>query len=72
MQYRVVGRDGYETSGPEYRAMAALMRSAIRETREGREEAALLAISKARSLLDQARGRANLSAALRPGSEGLG
>ena len=72
LQYRVVGRNGYETSGPGYNAIAALMRSAIRDTREGRDEAALLAISKARRLLDQAGARAHLSAALQPGSEGLG
>ena len=53
-QSRVYGRDGYVTSGPEYNAMVALIRSAITETRKGHDQEAFAMIAKARTLLSPA------------------
>jgi hypothetical protein len=50
-QYRVLGRNGYVTSGPGYYAMVSLIRSAVNDTREGRDRNASAKIIQARSLL---------------------
>ena len=50
-QYRVYGRDGASISGPEYNQMVELIRSAVTETRQGRDQAASLHIARATSLL---------------------
>jgi hypothetical protein len=50
-QYRVYGRNGYVTSGPGYSAMVSLIRSAVNDTRNGRDRDAAAKIAKARSLL---------------------
>lgn len=50
-QFRVVGRDGYVTSGPGYNAMVSLIRSAVRDSREGRDQDALVKIARVRTLL---------------------
>ncbi len=50
-QYRVLGRNGYVTSGPEYNAMVATIRSAVSDAAAGRDRAETLDIAKARSLL---------------------
>jgi hypothetical protein len=50
-QYRVYGRDGYVTSGPEYNAMVELIRSAVRDTQLGRDHDAAAHIAEARSML---------------------
>jgi hypothetical protein len=50
-QYRVYGRYGYATSGPGYRAMVLLIRTAVSDTRNGRDRDAAAKIAKARSLL---------------------
>jgi hypothetical protein len=50
-QYRVYGRNGSVISGPGYNAMVSLIRSAVRDAREGRSGEASTTISKARSLL---------------------
>src|SRR5271167_4457666 len=50
-QYRVYGRDGYETSGPEYDTLVTLMRSAETEVQAGRDRKAATNIAEARSLL---------------------
>jgi hypothetical protein len=50
-QYRVYGRNGYVTSGPEYNAMVSLIRSAANDTRDGRDRDATAKIARARSLL---------------------
>lgn len=47
---------------PRLQRHATLMRSAIRDAREGPDEAAMVAIANARRLLDQAGSRAHLSA----------
>lgn len=47
----VYGRNGRVTSGGEYHAMVSLMRSAIRDSREGRDQEALATIARARTLL---------------------
>jgi hypothetical protein len=50
-QYRVYGRDGYVTSGPQYNIMVSLIRSAAADSRAGRDQDALTKIAKVRSLL---------------------
>lgn len=52
-QARVYGRAGYVTSGSEYHAMVSLIRSAIRDSAEGRDQDALTKIARARALLGQ-------------------
>ena len=53
MQYRVYGRDGHVTSGPEYRVMVSLIRSAFQDSDAGREQDSLMKIAKVRRLLGQ-------------------
>jgi hypothetical protein len=57
-QYRVYGRNGYVTSGAGYNALVSLIRSAVNDSREGRNRDAVAKIAKARSLLaaDRAQG----------------
>jgi hypothetical protein len=50
-QYRVYGRDGYVTSGPQYTIMVSLIRSAAADSRAGRDQDALTKIAKVRNLL---------------------
>jgi hypothetical protein len=50
-QYRVYGRDGHVTNGPDYNAMVTLIRLALEDSREGRDQAALAKVAKVRSLL---------------------
>lgn len=50
-QYRVYGRNGYRTSGAEYTAMASLIRSAVNDSRRGRDRDATMKIATAQSLL---------------------
>jgi hypothetical protein len=50
-QYRVDARNGYVASGPGYNVMVSLIRSAVKDTREGRDRDAATQIAKARSLL---------------------
>jgi hypothetical protein len=50
-QYRVYGRNGYVTSGPGYNAMVTLIRSAVRDARQGRDQDAAAHIAEARSML---------------------
>ena len=50
-QYRVYGRDGYVTSGPQYNTMISLIRSAAADSRASRDQDALTKIAKVRSLL---------------------
>jgi hypothetical protein len=50
-QYRVFGRNGYVTSGPEYNAMVALIRSAVADAAAGHGRAETLDIARARGLL---------------------
>jgi hypothetical protein len=38
-QYRVYGRDGYVTSGPQYNYMVSLIRAAVADSRAGRDRA---------------------------------
>lgn len=52
-QFRVYGRDGYVTSGPGYNTMVSLIRAAVRDSREGRDQEALAEIAKTRQLLDR-------------------
>jgi hypothetical protein len=52
-QYRIYGRDGHVTNGPDYNAMVTLIRLALEDSREGRDQAALAKVSKVRSLLDR-------------------
>ena len=52
-QYRVYGRDGHVTNGPDYNAMVTLIRLALEDSREGRDLAALAKVAKVRSLLDR-------------------
>jgi hypothetical protein len=47
----VFGRNGYVTSGPQYNAMVAAIRSAVDDAAAGRDRAEALDIAKARSLL---------------------
>jgi hypothetical protein len=50
-QYRVYGRDGHITSGPEYSYMVSLIRTAGADARAGRNEDALTKIARVRRLL---------------------
>jgi hypothetical protein len=50
-QYRVYGRNGYSISGPEYNTMVSLIRSAVRDAQQGRDQDAAIDIAKARGLL---------------------
>ena len=52
-QFRVYGRKGYVTSGPGYNAIVSLIGSALRDSREGRDQEALAKIAKVRRLLDR-------------------
>ena len=52
-QYRVYGRKGHETSGPTYNMMVTLIRLALKDSREGRDEEALVKVAKVRKLLGQ-------------------
>lgn len=52
-QFRVYGRNGYVTSGPGYNSMVMLIRAAVGDAREGRDQEALAKIAKVRSLLDR-------------------
>ncbi|OYV40882.1 MAG: hypothetical protein B7Z80_03340 [Rhodospirillales bacterium 20-64-7] len=52
-QYRVYGRDGHVTNGPDYNAMVTLIRLALDDSREGRDQAALAKVAKVRNLLDR-------------------
>jgi hypothetical protein len=50
-QYRVYGRNGYVTTGPSYDAMVSLIRTAVSDARQGREQDAAIYIARARGLL---------------------
>jgi hypothetical protein len=50
-QYRVYGRNGFVTSGPGYNALVSLIRSAIADSRAGRDRDAATKAAEARSLL---------------------
>ena len=50
-QYRVYGRNGYVTDGPGYNAMVLLIRSAVKDTKEGHDGDAAPRIAKVRRLL---------------------
>ena len=50
-QSRVYGRDGYVTTGGGYNFMVTLIRSAVNDVREGRDQEAAPKIAKARILL---------------------
>jgi len=50
-QFRIYGRDGYVTSGPEYNAMIELIRSAANAARHGCTAEAKAKIATARRLL---------------------
>jgi hypothetical protein len=50
-QSRVYGRDGYVTTGGGYNFMVTLIRSAVNDVREGRDQDAAPKIAKARILL---------------------
>jgi hypothetical protein len=50
-QFRVYGREGYVTDGPGYNTMVSLIRSAANDSRQGREQEALMKIAKVRRLL---------------------
>jgi hypothetical protein len=50
-QSRAYGRDGYVTTGGGYNFMVALIRSAVNDVREGRDQGAAPKIAKARILL---------------------
>ena len=52
-QYRVYGRKGHVTNGPTYNAMVTLIRLALKDSREGRDQEALAKVAKVRSLLGQ-------------------
>ncbi|HYZ47521.1 MAG TPA: hypothetical protein VE567_01365 [Sphingomonas sp.] len=52
-QARVYGQDGAVTTGGEYHAMVSLIRAAIRDSTDGRDQAALNEIAKARTLLSE-------------------
>jgi hypothetical protein len=56
-QYRVYGRNGYVTSGPGYNAMVSLIRSAVKDSREGRDREAAPKIASARHLLAASKAR---------------
>jgi hypothetical protein len=50
-QYRVYGRNGYVTTGEGYNYMVSLIRSAVSNTREGRDRDAAAEIAEAGRLL---------------------
>jgi hypothetical protein len=50
-QYRVYGRNGHVTNGGGYDYMVSLIRSAVSNTREGRDRDAAAEIAEARRLL---------------------
>ncbi len=50
-QYRVYGRNGYITNGPTYNQMITLIRLAVKDSREGRDQDALLKVAEVRRLL---------------------
>jgi hypothetical protein len=50
-QSRVYGRDGYVTTGGGYNFMVTLIRSAVNDVREGRDQEVAPKIAKARILL---------------------
>jgi hypothetical protein len=50
-QFRIYGRDGYVTSGPDYAFMVSLIRAAIRESGLGNDAAALTKIATVKQLL---------------------
>jgi hypothetical protein len=50
-QSRVYGRDGYVTTGGGYNFMVTLIRSAVNDVREGRDQEAAPKVAKARILL---------------------
>jgi hypothetical protein len=50
-QYRVYGRNGHVTNGEGYNHMVSLIRSAVSNTREGRERDAAAEIAEAGRLL---------------------
>ncbi len=52
-QYRVYGRKGYVTNGPTYNLMVMLIRQAITDSREERDQDALAKVARVRSLLGQ-------------------
>jgi hypothetical protein len=52
-QFRVYGRNGHVTSGPTYNAMVTLIRLALKESREGRDQDALAKVAQVRKLLGQ-------------------
>lgn len=56
-QYRVYGRNGYVTNGPDYNTMDSLIRSASIDVREGRDDKAATKIARAQDLLLAARRR---------------
>ena len=56
-QYRVYGRNGYVTTGPDYNTMVSLIRAASIEIKEGRDNEASTKIARARDLLLAARRR---------------
>lgn len=55
MQHKIYGRNGYAISGPDYHLLVSLIRSAVAETRAGRDQEAAATIARARSLLASAR-----------------
>jgi hypothetical protein len=55
-QYRVYGRHGYVTSGPEYNYMVSLIRMAGADARAGRDREALAKITAVRTLLAESSG----------------
>ena len=50
-QFRVYGRGGHVTDGPAYNLMVSLIRSAAIDSRQGREQEALIKIARVRRLL---------------------
>lgn len=52
-QYRVHGRKGHVTNGPTYNLMVNLIRLALKDSREGRDQEALAKVDKVRNLLGQ-------------------
>jgi hypothetical protein len=50
-QYRVYGRNGHVTNGGGYNCMVSLIRSAVSNTREGRDRDAAAEIAEAGRLL---------------------
>jgi hypothetical protein len=50
-QYRVYGRNGFVTSGPQYNAMVESIREAVSDVDRGRDHAAAIHIDRAQELL---------------------